>query len=219
MKFKKIHTALTVLGNELEVYNNYIDDSYLYLIAGVHGNEPEGVFVLAELFAWLQSIDLTTAVIVIPILNPDGYKAETRCNANQVDLNRNLPASNWSADYEQANYNPGPKPLSEPENQMLVKLLSKYNPHTIISFHSWKPLLNINAKAEILAGHIARFNNYHTTQDIGYPTPGSLDSYATEKYNCAILTYECPELSSGLSLEEIWAENEHGLKDVFLNYF
>lgn len=219
MKFKKIHIGKTVLGKELEAYANYVDDSYLYLIAGVHGDEPEGVFVLDNLFRWLQSIDLTTAVIVIPILNLDGYSAETRVNANKVDLNRNLPSTNWSAHYEQAKYNPGPKPLSEPENQMLADLLAKYTPHTIISFHSWKPMLNINSQAVTLASQIARFNNYPITQDIGYPTPGSLDSYATDKYGCAVLTYECPELSSGLSLEEIWLENEHGLKDIFLNYF
>src|SRR5690606_18251055 len=34
-------------------------------------------------------------VVVVPLLNPDGFVAGTRRNARNVDLNRNYPTSNW----------------------------------------------------------------------------------------------------------------------------
>jgi len=219
MNFDKLTVAKSVLNRELVAYNNFLGDNYIYIIAGMHGNEPEGVFVLERLFAWLETIDLTRSLIIIPQANPDGYKNKTRVNANMVDLNRNFPASNWSPSFDLAKYNPGPQPASEPETRFLIELFNHFPPEYVISVHSWKPMLNINTKGRELAGHIAKFNGYEIVDDIGYPTPGSLDNYLTEKYDCGVVTYECPETSSGMSLEEIWLENEHGLKDVFLNYF
>ena len=52
--------------------------------------------------------------------------------------------------------------------------------------------------------------------DIGYPTPGSLGTYAVEKYGAPVLTFECPELKNHKgNLKDIWMENEEGLKKFF----
>jgi protein MpaA len=193
---------------------------YLYLIGGVHGDEVEGVYVLKELFQWLKMEhslkDLP--MIVIPILNVDGYKNQTRVNAHLVDLNRNLPTKDWLKTCKEARYNPGPKPLSEPENQFLVKLMEKYKPGLIISFHTWKPILNFNGECQDVAEFLSARNHYEISPDIGYSTPGSLGTYAVEKYLCPVLTFECPELRTHReSLREIWLENETGLKELFMS--
>ena len=155
-------------------------------------------------------------MIIIPILNVDGYRAQTRVNAHLVDLNRNLPTADWTAEKTQAKYNPGPKALSEPENQFLVKLLDKYKPGMIISFHTWKPILNFNGDCKDIAEYLNTFNHYEMAGDIGYPTPGSLGTFGVEKYNAPVLTFECPELKTHKeSLKDIWKENEEGLKKVF----
>jgi protein MpaA len=97
-----------------------------------------------------------------------------------------------------------------------VKLLDKYRPGMILSFHTWKPILNYNGECRDIADFLAKSNNYETASDIGYPTPGSLGTFATEKYNCPVLTFECPELKKHReTLKEIWQENEKGLKDLF----
>jgi protein MpaA len=188
---------------------------WLYLMAGTHGDEVEGIHVMKELFGWLKTEHTIKdlPVVVIPILNVDGYRAGTRVNAHMVDLNRNLPTKDWSPEASQKKYNPGPKPLSEPENQFLVRLLDKYPPAVIISFHTWKPILNYNGDSKDVAEFLAGHNNYPLDGDIGYPTPGSFGSFVPEKYKAGVLTFECPPIESNKGLKEIWVENEQGLKD------
>jgi protein MpaA len=219
MIFSELESGTSREGHPIPAFKTDIKASkYLYLIGGVHGDEVEGVYVLKELFSWLKLEhnlkDLP--MIVIPILNIDGYRAQSRVNAHQVDLNRNLPTKDWSAKITQPKYNPGPKPLSEPENQFLIKLFDKYQPGLIVSFHTWKPILNFNGNCEDVAQYFHQFNNYTMAGDIGYPTPGSLGTFAVEKYHSPVLTFECPELKTHReSLKDIWKENEEGLKGFF----
>lgn len=219
MIFSELESGTSLEGHPIPVFKTDIKaPKYLYLLAGVHGDEVEGVYVLKELYAWLKlNHDLKDLpMIVIPILNVDGYKNQTRVNAHSVDLNRNLPTKDWSNDHKEAKYNPGPKALSEPENQFLVKLMDKYRPGLIMSFHTWKPILNYNGECQDIADFLSEFNDYETASDIGYPTPGSLGTFAVEKYNSPVLTFECPELRTHReTLKEIWLENEEGLKKVF----
>lgn len=219
MIFSELESGSSLEGHPIPVFKTDIKaPKYLYLMAGVHGDEVEGVYVLKELFSWLkQEHSLKDMpMVVIPILNVDGYRTQSRVNAHLVDLNRNLPTKDWSGNATQPKYNPGPKPLSEPENQFLVKLLDKYKPGMIISFHTWKPILNFNGDCKDIAEYLNGFNQYEMDSDIGYPTPGSLGTFGPEKYSCPVLTFECPELRTHReSLKDIWKENEEGLKSMF----
>ena len=219
MIFSELESGASLEGHPINVFKTDIKASkYLYLIGGVHGDEVEGVYVLQELFNWLKNEHSLKdmPIVVVPILNVDGYRSQSRVNAHLVDLNRNLPTKDWSPEKTQAKYNPGPKPLSEPENQFLVKLLDKYKPGMIISFHTWKPILNYNGDCRDIAEYLHLFNKYEMAGDIGYPTPGSLGTFGVEKYKTPVLTFECPELKTHKeSLKDIWKENEEGLKRLF----
>jgi len=214
MIFNKIETGKTVQNKTIEAfkYETEVNRPYLYLMAGVHGDEIEGVFVLKMLFDWLkQHQELPYNIVVIPELNRDGLSQKSRVNANGVDLNRNYPSKAWSADFSDPKYNPGPSPLSEPENQYLELLLNKYAPDLIISFHSYKPMINFNGDSKKAAEYISQFNNYEVVGDFEYPTPGSFGEWVPEVYNAGVLTYECPLLSMRNSVEDIWEENKTGL--------
>lgn len=218
MIFHPLPSGKSVQGIDIPAFKSDINsDRYLYLIGGTHGDEVEGVYVLKELFEWLKSEhsieDLP--IIVVPILNVDGYRDGTRVNSHAVDLNRNLPAKNWTQKARKPKYNPGASAGSEPENAFLMSLFEKYSPELILSFHSWKPLLNYSPNAKEVAEHLHKFNQYELCEDIGYPTPGSLGTYAPEKYNSGVLTFECPLLETGISLKKIWEENQAGLKSIF----
>ena len=219
MIFSELESGTSLEGHPIPVFKTDIKASkYLYLMAGVHGDEVEGVYVLKELFSWLKNEHSLKdmPIVVLPILNVDGYRSQTRVNAHLVDLNRNLPTKDWTPTVTQAKYNPGPKPLSEPENQFLVKLLDKYKPGLIMSFHTWKPILNYNGNCRDIAEYLHLFNKYEMAGDIGYPTPGSLGTFGVEKYQTPVLTFECPELKTHReSLKDIWKENEEGLKQMF----
>jgi len=216
MNFISLRSGLSLEGTEIESFrSDKKDTTYVYLIAGVHGDEVEGVYVLQQLYTWLQEEDIKdVSFIVVPVLNVDGFRAGNRTNAHGVDLNRNLPSKNWESEVREPKYNPGPSALSEPENQYLDALFAKYTPHLILTFHSWKPILNYNSDCKDVADFLAQFNGYPVEGDIGYPTPGSLGNYAPEKYQAPVLTFECPTLRDDLDLKAIWEENQEGLKKL-----
>lgn len=214
MNFKELKPGSSVEGDEIPAFickNN--TKTYTYLMAGVHGDEVEGVYVLKQLFDWLINEEaIKTSLVVIPILNVDGYRAGTRINAHGVDLNRNCPSEEWTDTATDAKYNPGSAPLSEPENVFLDKLFKKFPPHFILTFHSWKPLLNYNGDCKQIADFLSRYNSYEVSDDVNYPTPGSLGQYGPEEYKSPVLTFECPVLSDTVDLNSIWQENQTGLK-------
>jgi murein peptide amidase A len=220
MIFHQLPSGTTVHTDEIAVFKtDYKSKKYIYLLAGTHGDEVEGVYVLKELFNWLKTDDEMDdqPIIVIPILNVDGYKAGTRVNSHGVDLNRNCATKDWSAEFKKAKYNPGPNALSEPENKFLDKMFKEYPPAIILSFHTWKPMINYNGDSQDIAEFLNQHNGYPATPDIGYPTPGSLGAYGPEKYDAGVITFECPPFSDELSLKQIWGENEIGLKKLFKN--
>ena len=217
MIFHPLESGTSVEGNEIEAFRTDVKSKkYIYLIGGTHGDEVEGVYVLKQLFDWLKNDHSLEEMplVVVPILNVDGYRAGTRVNSHAVDLNRNYPSSNWSDQVRKPKYNPGPSALSEPENKFLVKLFNKFKPGFVLSFHSWKPLLNLNGDAREIAEYLSGYNSYETVPDIGYPTPGSLGTFVPETYDCGVLTFECPTLDDDLSLKKIWQDNEAGLKEL-----
>ena len=210
-------------GNSLEnrpikAYRSPEDgESWLYLLGGVHGDEIEGMDVLERLMSWLgDECHWRGQVIAIPVLNPDGREAHRRTNARGVDLNRNLASSSWCADSRGPDYNPGSHPLSEPENRFLDDLFKQYPPNLVMSFHSWKPMLNYNGDCRQIAEFLNRHNDYPVCDDIeGHPTPGSLGEYGPEVYGCPVLTLEFPKLSKEVTHEGIWDENVSGFKALF----
>jgi len=215
MIFVELEPGKSVEDMEIKAFKTDVKaDKYLYLLAGTHGDEVEGVYVLQQLFDWLKDEHALSdlPIVVVPVLNPDGYRNSSRVNSHAVDLNRNYPSDNWVGTVKKEKYNPGPEALSEPENKFLIKLFDKFKPGLVLSFHSWKPLLNFNGDIEDVADYISSFNEYKPVPDIGYPTPGSLGCFVPEKYNCGVLTFECPVLKGDISLKSIWEENEEGLK-------
>jgi len=218
MNFVSLKSGTSVEGDQIESFRSEKKgQTYLYLMAGVHGDEVEGVYLLQQLFEWLQNDtqEINTSVIVIPIVNVDGYRAGTRVNSHGVDLNRNLPSQNWTNQAREAKYNPGPTAMSEPENKYLDKLFKKYPPHLIISFHSWKPFINYNGKCNEHANFLSKLNGYEVMGDIeGHPTPGSLGEYGPEQHNSPVLTFECPLISEEKQLRDIWEENEEAFKSL-----
>jgi hypothetical protein len=72
---------------------------YLKNLTDNYGDSPMCTYLVDSAESW-----------IIPVVNPDGYHATQRYNANGVDLNRNLSYM-WSGG--------GPYPFSEPETQAL----------------------------------------------------------------------------------------------------
>lgn len=81
------------------------DEPEVRLVGGIHGDERLGMTIAYDFAEWLllhhggtdaDGIRATALVNdmeiwVLPLLNPDGYEANTRYNSNSVDLNRSFP--------------------------------------------------------------------------------------------------------------------------------
>ena len=219
MIFKDLPAGKSVQGRAINAFaNSTAKGDFIYLIAGTHGDEIEGIFVLQKLYQWIKTeakIDLP--MVVLPVLNPDGEHLKTRTNANGVDLNRNLGSKNWSPNIREAKYHPGPSPFSEPENLFLRQLFESFRPKLIFSFHSWVPMLNYNGDCQKIAQFLNHYNNYPICEEIeGHPTPGSLGEYAQEAHQCPVLTFECPRIAEeDITLSGIWQKNREGLCALF----
>jgi protein MpaA len=183
------------------------------LIGAIHGDEPEGLPLIERLGEELTG-DLarvgSSTVLIIRNLNPDGTAARKRSNAHGVDLNRNLPASNWEPKARSAQYNPGPQPGSEPETAVLLDVLREFEPQCILVMHATrgKPMVNYDGPARDLADDLSRLNGYVTSDTIGYATPGSLGSYAGIDLQIPIITLELPR---EIAAETAWRTNREAL--------
>ena len=218
-EFNNIAPGTTAKGEKIQAFASRERESrFVYLMAGVHGDEVEGIFLLEKLFSWLKetATSLSLPLMVIPVLNKDGLMAGTRANGHGVDLNRNLPSPGWSPKARSGLYRPGLKPLSEPENIFLDGLFQTYRPGIIFSFHSWKPMLNYNGDCEDVALFLHGHNSYPVCKDTeGHPTPGSLGEYAPHQYQCPVLTHESPVLDRAEGdFSAVWEENGEGLQKL-----
>jgi protein MpaA len=165
-------------------------DPKILILGGIHGDETEGVACAKALLAsFLNDFPYQLQVTIIPEANPDGCLLNTRTNSKGVDLNRNLPTKDWSAEIKSERYHPGASPLSEVENQALVKELNT-GVKFVLSLHSWKPVLNINGDCLQEAETLSQLTGYAIDQEIGYPTPGCLGTFAGLERNIPTLTYE-----------------------------
>ena len=118
-------------------------DSRTVLIVGcIHGNEPAGIAIARHLAT--ASGPPGSALWIIPDLNPNGVAADTRQNANRVDLNPNFP---WHWRPLGTLGNPqysGPRPLSEPEARAAAQLILHVRPQITIWFHQPQALVDLS---------------------------------------------------------------------------
>lgn len=105
----------------------------ILVIGSIHGDEDDGIPIVDHLRR--MEIPEGIELWLIPSLNPDGNIAQTRQNANGVDLNRNFPV-NWAPLEELGHWQyAGPSPASEPETQAMVDLGEEIKPHLVLWYH------------------------------------------------------------------------------------
>ena len=175
-------------GSSLTVFLPESGSAAIAILAAIHGDEPETTVVVSEALRCLPRGDLQAAVILCG--NPDGMLRGTRGNGRGVDLNRNFPTTNWSPDpvhyKSRANdardiaLTPGAKPASEPETIALITLLDRLNPRAVVSLHSALACID-DAGSSHLGRELADRCELPFLTEIGYPTPGSMGTWASER--------------------------------------
>lgn len=149
LNMQKLDSCDSVQKNPIFHYEKIGTDKYhgkkVLALSLIHGDEtPSGSVSLAWINR-LNSIEARNTWRVIPVVNPDGFVAQTRYNANKVDLNRNFPSKDWNekalkywetATKKDPRRFPGQQASSEPETRCLIKHIAEFNPDFIISVHT-----------------------------------------------------------------------------------
>ncbi len=178
----------SVDGIPLTVYLPESARAEVVILAAIHGDEPETTVAVSEALRCLPTGDLQAAVILCG--NPDGMVRGTRGNAHGIDLNRNFPTSNWrpepvfyksrANDARDIALSPGPEPASEPETRALLSLIERLGPRAVVSLHSALACVD-DSGASHLGRQLADRCALPFLTEIGYPTPGSMGTWAGER--------------------------------------
>jgi protein MpaA len=191
----------SVLNRPIEAYSFGQGESQYLIVAGIHGGyEGNTVDLANELMVYISQhpevISSGSTLYIIPNMNPDavarGRNVDARVNANGVDLNRNFPTLNWTANWDHANcWNDRPTTGgiyggSEPETKAVMNFIISHHIQAMISYHSaalgvfpgglpWQPA------SEALAGKLSRVTGYpYPPVDIGCVYTGTLADWAVE---------------------------------------
>lgn len=137
--------ALVISGNPASLE----PEPRVRISAGIHGNEKITTEVLVRFIDYLlteygnsnpEIINLINSryIVIIPVINPDGYANWTRYNSRGVDLNRNF-SREWSDAYSIY----GTTAFSEPESLAVSEysLAKKFT--TGITLHSGAVIVNM----------------------------------------------------------------------------
>ena len=186
----------------------------IFIVGGIHGNEPAGAEVARRLSLHLREHPEAfagTTVGVLAAANPDGLARGTRGNERDVDINRNFPAKNWAAREKSQRKAGVETPAGEPETQAILAAMDRVKPERIVSIHVWAPgndrFINYDGPAEALAGVMAQKNGYKITPVMRYRTPGSLGNWAGVDRSIPIVTLELPMKPA----DQCWQENREAL--------
>lgn len=169
----------------IEQFNEKFDKTVL-IIGVVHGDEPQGKFLIENYLnvslPLKRDTRSTNKLLFIPCLNPDGLALGKRENSNLVDINRNFPTLNNKKDFS-----------LEIETKFIIDIIEEFSPDIILTFHAPYKVVNYDGPAEKIAEKISQITGYPVSNDIGYPTPGSLGTYAGVEKNIPIITLELDE--------------------------
>ena len=177
------------------------NDSIL-ILATIHGNEWAGtplLMRLADHLATHPELVRGRRVVLIPVVNPDGYNRRRRYNANRIDLNRNFPAENRSN-----NRRNGKRALSEPESRAIHEAIQRYRPDRIVSIHQPVGCVDYDGPASALARAMADASGMKVKR-LG-TRPGSLGSYAGNTLGIPTITLELPGRATRLDEDGLWEE-------------
>ena len=143
--------GFSLAGRPIEVYTFGSGEREYLIVAGIHGGYEWNTIALAnELITHINEkpevIPTDATLYIIRNMNPDGearaHGVDGRVNNNGVDLNRNFPSKNWTAEWDRDGcwiYRPTTGGLyggSEPETRTVMSFIKSHKIDAMISYHS-----------------------------------------------------------------------------------
>jgi len=193
--------GFSIRSRPIEAYRFGVGEKEYLIVAGIHGGYEGNTIALAnELITYINEnpgvIPTDVTLYIIRDMNPDGEArsdgVDGRVNNNDVDLNRNFPTKNWTADWNRDGcwiYRPttgGAYGGSEPETRTVMSFIRGHKFEAMISYHS--AALGIfpggvpwTAPSKRLAKQLAKVTDYpYPPVDTGCVYTGTLADWAVE---------------------------------------
>jgi murein peptide amidase A len=197
----------SVQGRGITGYRFGSGPNKIIFVGGTHGDERSSVQILNRWVDQLEAnpgrIPAHQTIIVIPVLNPDGYAANRRTNANNVDLNRNFPANNWKSgvtmpDKSYLEHGGGTEPLSEPESRALANYVTAQSPRLVLTYHAAGGVVvpNGSGDSDPIAvqygkkSSVGYMSNSQTGTFFEYDTTGAFEDWLHDKRGIPALLIE-----------------------------
>lgn len=189
----------------------------ILLFGAIHGHEKGTKALLDtyidELKANPSLVGSNKKIIVIPLLNPDGYhKGLWKVNANNVNLNLNFDTTDWKQYGGDANLFAGSEPFTESESKVIRDVVAKYDVKKMIAVHARGNLVNPeygHGPSEDLAKWYANASGYRYMNDPSWFYHGTATRWFVEKYNRPAITIELPDYESS-----DWGKNKKALLEL-----
>jgi protein MpaA len=138
----------------------------------------------------------------------------TRSNINDVDLNRNLPTLNWTSEFKNPRYKPGPHAGSESETKAFLIALKESTPDLVVSLHSFEKSLllynSVNGEFDHSVNSLSSALEIPVVSKMDYEVTGSLNTLGKETQT-PTLTVEAPR-------GEHWTTKKDQFKKSFLEF-
>lgn len=153
----------------------------MVIVGCIHGDECAGIAVVRALEAIQPppGIDLW----LLENMNPDGLAADTRQNADGVDLNRNFPWLWRPLGRRGDRQYSGRRPLGEPESRIVDALLLRLRPRVVIWYHQSLGLVDESGGRSDLERRYARIVGLPLVRLTRYP--GSATSWVNHRFPTA----------------------------------
>lgn len=209
-----VRLGSSVDGRPIELVSFGQSDDRVLVVGGIHGDEY-GAAVAHELVVSVRSdpdrLPPDRRLDVIETLNPDGRARNTRGNARNVDINRNMPSRNWAAQLDSQDFSSqkgctgGTSAGSEPETQAFLRAL-KARYRLVVMLHSSGGIVDFDGPGgSAVAERIAKRIDL-PVQHLSYQpyVRGSVGLYVPEAYGIPVITLELtganlsPELRDAL---------------------
>ncbi len=143
--------GFSLAARPIEVYTFGAGEKQYLIVAGIHGGYEGNTIALAnEMITYINenpdAVSTDVTLYIIRNMNPDAEARDNgvdgRVNNNGVDLNRNFPSDNWTADWDRDGcwiYRPttgGAYAGSEPETRSVMSFIGSHKIKAMISYHS-----------------------------------------------------------------------------------
>jgi protein MpaA len=218
MNLKPITFGKTKINNPMQAYvsSSFYQQKWLYIIAGIQGQQIEGVALAQKIIDFLMASDeIILPVIIIPVLNYDTYMYQDQIPQEHLPLSSGFPVS-FFRQKDLAN------PLASaadlrPEISSLIELFGKYPPQMVIHLRTARlgpKVIAIGEEAKGLGEFISKKLSLPLIYD-NRPRIRSLESFVFDFLLCPVLTIRM-EGYGAKTIQEIASEYFKPLQILFM---